>query len=140
MGDESWNVFYDKIREYTDVFVKQNRIESADSEYYRKIMRVLIFETLEQCAKETYVVNGVIKDYNLSDLYYCQYAPKEKDDKFYQYVAAYCDAENDFNSYMHFDKKMSNQYINYFADLAFFEAMNQEIQSNNLNDFKNDWL
>ena len=140
MGDESWNVFYDKIREYTDVFVKQNRIESADSEYYRKIMRVLIFETLEQCAKETYVVNGVIKDYNLSDLYYCQYAPKEKDDKFYQYVAAYCDAENDFNSYRHFDDNMSNQYINYFADLAFFQAMNQEIQKNNLNDFKEETI
>lgn len=134
----SWKKFYRVIEKHTNKFIRQSRIELADSERYRNIMRTLVFETLEQYAKEIYVVNGVINYYDFisSDFYYCQYAHKEKDVIFYQCVEAYCNAENDFNSYRHFDNNMVNPYINYFADLAFFEAMNQDIQSKNLEDFK----
>lgn len=134
LDDESWKGFYETIKSHTDTFVQKSGIGSAASEYYRNIMCVLVYETLEQYAKEV----GDTISYSIfsSDFYYCQYAPKKDDDSFYQCVEAYCNAENDFNSYRHFDNNMVNPYISYFADLAFFEAMNQDIQSKNLEDFK----
>lgn len=131
---EIWVRFYNAIEKHTKDFVEKSGIGSAASEYYRNIMCVLVYETLEQYAKEV----GDTISYSIfsSDFYYCQYAPKKDDDMFYQCVEAYCNAENDFNSYRHFDNNMVNPYINYFADLAFFEAMNQDIQSKNLEDFK----
>ena len=131
---EIWVRFYNAIEKHTKDFVEKSGIGSAASEYYRNIMCVLVYETLEQYAKEV----GDTISYSIfsSDFYYCQYAPKKDDDMFYHCVEAYCNAENDFNSYRHFDNNMVNPYINYFADLAFFEAMNQDIQSKNLEDFK----
>ena len=132
--------FYGIIDEYTKELIALTNINNANSEHYKRIMKVLIFETLEQYAKETYVnniENSIQTDsFISSDLYYRQYAPQKMDSKFYQCVAAYCNAENDFNSYQHFDGNNKNQYINYFADLAFFEAMNIDIQRSNLIDFQ----
>lgn len=123
---------HENIKSVTDKIILLKKINLAKSDYYQKIMRVLVFETLEQYAKETCVKNnnGVleIESFIDSDPYYQEYAPRKDDSIFYQCVAAYCNAENDFNSYRHFDKDGNNQYVNYFADLAFFEAMNKEIQ------------
>lgn len=155
----SWEKFYILIETTTQNVISISRINFAKSDYYQKIMQILVFETLEQYSKETYAtkidgkiqINGFIS----SELYYHQYAPikiekeydtkkaelkvrhaKKNDDSiFYKCVAAYCNAENDFNNYKHYNNYYKNQYINYFADLHFFEKMNQVVQENALKEF-----
>lgn len=135
---KKWEGFYTIINTHTKEFCGLSEINSVESDYYKRIMQVLVYETLEQYAKETYVYekneNLYTESFISSELYYNQYAPKENT-VFYNCVAAYCNAENDFNNYKYFDEKRKNKYLNYFADLAFFEAMNRVVQKRNLVDF-----
>ena len=106
-------------------------------------MKDLISETFEQYAREIIIDktnkedNGKVERFDNLDKYYSQYAPNsETENALYNSIKAYCNAENDFNSYGdNLDGKSNPPYLSYFSDLYFFEEMNRVIQEKYISEF-----
>ena len=118
------NVFIVKTKE------KAKNLKVTVSSHYFQIMSSLIFDCAFQYAKEIVVDGSKVDQYYSQNKYFNQYAPsKGANDLIYDYISAYCNSNNDFNSYNCFDRNtMENIYIGYFADLYFFELMNKEVR------------
>ena len=127
---------------WIDKYFKKTENKSF-SEYYKKIMKDLISETFEQYAREIIIDktnkedNGKVERFDNLDKYYSQYAPNsETENALYNSIKAYCNAENDFNSYGdNLDGKSNPPYLSYFSDLYFFEEMNRVIQKEYIDEF-----
>lgn len=123
------------IRDKTSVIIKRFFKKDKTSSYYRSIMNTLIYDCLLQYSRQFTISNdnSVIEPFIDEEAYYNQYSP-EKENYFNNCVTAYCNSENDFNSYDNYENRFSNSYIGYFADLHFFELMNSKIQQKRLED------
>jgi len=123
-----------RIRGFIDNKLIGNAKEKANtqnvslSSHYIQIMSSLVFDSAFQYAKEIVVNDVTVGPFYNQNKYLNQYAPsKGANDIIYDYISAYCNSNNDFNSYNCFEKNtMENIYIGYFADLHFFELMNQK--------------
>lgn len=117
------------INKQTEDIINKYFLVEKTSQYYRSIMSIFISDCLLQYSRDFTVINktNIIKPFIDAEPYYKQYSP-DKEDYFYNCVAAYCNTENDFNQYNNFNANYTNPYIGYFADLYFFELMNREVQ------------
>lgn len=117
------------INKQTEDIINKYFLVEKTSQYYRSIMSIFISDCLLQYSRDFTVINktNIIKPFIDAEPYYKQYSP-DKEDYFYNCVAAYCNTENDFNQYNNFNANYTNPYIGYFADLYFFELMNRDVQ------------
>ena len=109
---------------------KAKKLNVPVSSHYFQVMSSLIFDCAFQYAKEIVVDDSTVGPFYSQNKYFNQYAPsKGANDIIYDYISAYCNSNNDFNSYRCFNRNtMENIYIGYFADLHFFELMSKQIR------------
>lgn len=145
---KKYNAATAEVINQAEGFINTYFLNKEFSEYYKQVMRDLLSDTFEQYAKEIIIEkhkteNGftyTVEDYHHLGKYCSQYAPNDKtENALYNSVQAYCNAENDFNSYLACDSNGTRiPYLNYFSDLYFFEEMNRVVQNEYISEFFED--